>query len=69
MSEIFYQFKVVGQNKFSADASKTTEKTAAAKVKPRILMVGMHLTKTRGGITTLIAEILKSPLKDEFEFV
>lgn len=36
--------------------------------KPRVLMVGMHLTKTRGGITTLIDEILKSPLKNEFDF-
>ncbi len=30
-------------------------------------MVGMHLTKTRGGISTLISEILKSPLKDDFD--
>jgi glycosyltransferase involved in cell wall biosynthesis len=37
--------------------------------RPRVLTVGMHLTKTRGGITTLIAEILKSPLKNEFEFI
>jgi len=42
---------------------------ASRAAKPRILMVGMHLTKTRGGITTLIAEILKSTLKDDFEFV
>jgi glycosyltransferase involved in cell wall biosynthesis len=41
----------------------------AVGVKPTVLMVGMHLKKTRGGISTLIAEILKSPLKDEFEFV
>lgn len=44
-------------------------KSAARREKPRVLMVGMHLTKTRGGITTLIAEILKSSLKDDFEFV
>ena len=36
--------------------------------KTQILMVGMHLTKTRGGITTLVAEILKSSLTDNFEF-
>ncbi len=47
----------------------TPEKIGAAARKPCILMVGMHLTKTRGGITTLIAEILKSPLKDDFEFI
>jgi len=34
--------------------------------KTRILMVGMSLTKTRGGISTLIGEILKSELKDDF---
>lgn len=33
---------------------------------PQILMVGMSLTKTRGGISTLIGEILNSGLKDEF---
>lgn len=30
-------------------------------------MVGTHLTKTRGGISTLISEILKSRLKDDFQ--
>ena len=34
----------------------------------RILMVGMHLTKTRGGITTLITDILRSDLSNDFEF-
>lgn len=43
--------------------------TAATAAKPCVLMVGMHLTKTRGGISTLIAEILNSPLRDDFEFV
>ena len=32
-------------------------------------MVGMHLTKTRGGITTLTGAILNSRLKDEFDFI
>lgn len=36
--------------------------------KSKILMIGMHLTKTRGGITTLIADILESPLKSDFDF-
>lgn len=31
-------------------------------------MVGMHLTRTRGGITTLAQSILRSPLNEEFEF-
>ncbi len=48
---------------------KDSDKDAAVEVlKPRVLMVGMHLTKTRGGITTLIAEILNSPLNNNFEF-
>lgn len=34
----------------------------------RVLMVGMHLTKTRGGISTLTKEILNSSLRDDFEF-
>lgn len=36
--------------------------------KPRVLMVGMHLTKTRGGITTLAADILNSHLKSDHDF-
>lgn len=40
---------------------------AISKLKlPQILMVGMSLTKTRGGISTLIGEILNSDLKDDF---
>ena len=39
-----------------------------ARKKPRVLMVGMHLTKTRGGISTLTAQILESSLRDDFEF-
>lgn len=35
--------------------------------RPRLLMVGMHLTLTRGGITTLTADILASRLSDEYE--
>ena len=49
--------------------SETAQKAADSLAKPRVLMVGMHLTKTRGGITTLISEILKSSLKDNFEFI
>ena len=32
-------------------------------------MVGMHLTKTRGGITTLAADILNSDLKTDHDFI
>jgi glycosyltransferase involved in cell wall biosynthesis len=62
------QGNVVSQPVVAA-AESAQKSSIAAKARPRVLMVGMHLTKTRGGITTLIAEILKSPLKDDFEFV
>jgi O-antigen/teichoic acid export membrane protein/glycosyltransferase involved in cell wall biosynthesis len=39
-----------------------------ANSRPRVLMVGAHLTRTLGGITTMIKEILNSPLAEEFEF-
>ena len=32
-------------------------------------MVGMHLTKTRGGITTLITGLLRSDLRDDLELI
>jgi glycosyltransferase involved in cell wall biosynthesis len=35
--------------------------------KPRIVMVGMHLNRTRGGITTLTESILRSPLNKKYE--
>jgi len=68
MNKYYSQFRIIEQKPASPMVSQTAGKFAAA-VKPCILMVGMHLTKTRGGITTLITEILNSPLKDEFEFV
>ncbi|MCY7374716.1 MAG: glycosyltransferase family 4 protein [Pyrinomonadaceae bacterium] len=53
--------------KFSfAPVSRQSKPTARKKT--RILMVGMHLTKTRGGITTLAAAILNSSLNEDFEF-
>ena len=36
--------------------------------KPRVLMLGAHPTKTLGGISTLISDILCSNLTSEFEF-
>ncbi len=36
--------------------------------RPRVLMVGPHRTKTLGGISTLIDEILKSSLAAQFDF-
>ncbi|MFN2501632.1 MAG: glycosyltransferase family 4 protein [Pyrinomonadaceae bacterium] len=37
-----------------------------ARVRPRILMIGMHLTRTRGGISTLISGILNSSVAQQF---
>jgi glycosyltransferase involved in cell wall biosynthesis len=67
MSDYHFQSEIADTNR--AAVIRRDAQTSARLAKPRILMVGMHLTKTRGGITTLIAEILKSPLKDDFEFV
>ncbi len=46
----------------------TANELSAARRRRRVLMVGMHLTKTRGGISTLTKEILKSSLTEDFEF-
>lgn len=37
--------------------------------KTPVLMVGMHLTKTRGGISTLTRDILHSSLTGEYDFI
>jgi glycosyltransferase involved in cell wall biosynthesis len=69
MSDYHFQTEIAEPNSAAVVRREAQSKTRARPKKPRVLMVGMHLTKTRGGITTLIAEILKSPLKDDFEFV
>src|SRR5262245_4073655 len=38
-----------------------------ARKRPRVLMIGAHPTKTLGGISTLINDILRSPLTHTFE--
>jgi len=43
--------------------------SAAATLRPRVLMVGAHRTKTLGGIKTLIDDLLRSPLAAEFDFL
>ncbi len=49
--------------------SEVAGDTLRDKKRTRVLMVGMHLTKTRGGITTLTEAILNSRLKDDYEFI
>lgn len=68
MRKFHSEFRAAEQNIVPKVLSESAQDFERAEGKPRVLMVGMHLTKTRGGITTLIAEILKSSLKDEFEF-
>jgi glycosyltransferase involved in cell wall biosynthesis len=69
MSDYHFQTEIAEPNSAAVVRRETRSETRQRAGKPRVLMVGMHLTKTRGGITTLIAEILKSSLKDDFEFV
>lgn len=69
MSKSYSQFRAAERDIVPKALSAPTEILKAARSKIRVLMVGMHLTKTRGGITTLISEILNSSLKNEFEFV
>ncbi len=68
MNESNFQSNFV-ESKIPDIFPETTQKATQTVEKPRILMVGMHLTKTRGGITTLISEILNSSLKNDFEFI
>src|SRR5688572_14502690 len=69
MSEYQFQSDVVEQKAASAIFRHTARRAAASENKPRVLMVGMHLTKTRGGITTLTSAILNSTLRHDFDFI
>lgn len=52
-------------NTVSASPKALTARAAAAKL-PRILMVGAHPTRTLGGISAVINELLRSPIAEEF---
>ncbi len=61
---------ITNTTRVNADPRKVRaakSRAAAPLTRPRVLMVGMHLTKTRGGISTLTAGILDSSFKDAFE--
>jgi glycosyltransferase involved in cell wall biosynthesis len=45
------------------------QRLAEAPARPRVLMVGPHRTKTLGGISTLIDEMLRSHLAADFDFL
>jgi glycosyltransferase involved in cell wall biosynthesis len=68
MNNCHFQSEVIERTAETVVLPDTTRTALSRAKKSRVLMVGMHLTKTRGGISTLIAEILKSPLKEDFEF-
>lgn len=69
MSNCHFQSEIADSKTALIVQAAAEKKIAAATTrKPRVLMVGMHLTKTRGGISTLIREILNSPLKNDFKF-
>ncbi|HEX9930508.1 MAG TPA: glycosyltransferase family 4 protein [Pyrinomonadaceae bacterium] len=68
MNKCHFQSEVIERTAETVVLPGTTRTALSRAKKSRVLMVGMHLTKTRGGISTLIAEILKSPLKEDFEF-
>ncbi len=53
----------------ASEFSKTSTQNTEVSKRPRISMVGMHLTKTRGGIATLASGILNSELGRDFDFI
>ncbi len=59
MSDYRFQIKDLSSPVAAACRDVPGDRTVRVK-RRRVLMVGMHLTKTRGGITTLAADILKS---------
>lgn len=66
MSEFHFENKV----SFSPDAASlftARSNTVTPTRKLRIVMVGMHLTKTRGGITTLTSGIINSTLATDHD--
>ncbi|MEQ1921585.1 MAG: glycosyltransferase [Pyrinomonadaceae bacterium] len=68
MAQFRYQIDRIETGNVLTDIGGRSGLADKQHAKPRILMVGMHLTKTRGGISTLTADILNSTLKNEFDF-
>ncbi len=68
MSEYRYQIENLDPNGVSLNfGAGKGEALRSVSQKLSILMVGMHLKKTRGGITTLTAGILNSAFTDEYD--
>lgn len=67
MADYRYQINSIENGNVLTDTVGRQISARKHAAKPSILMVGMHLTKTRGGISTLTADILKSDLKNDFD--
>lgn len=67
MAEYKYQLEGFDSKVVSIRSPRKEQEATDVGRKPCILMVGMHLTKTRGGITTLAAGILNSALKKDYD--
>jgi glycosyltransferase involved in cell wall biosynthesis len=67
MSQLHFERKPALSEDAAAIFRGASNRRVSVAKKPRLLMVGMHLTRTRGGISTLTADILSSPLKDNFD--
>lgn len=64
-----YQFQTeVAETIPSVQAVSAMRAVVQADLRPGIVMVGMHLSKTRGGITTLTDAILRSELQTDYRF-
>ncbi len=67
MAEYQYRLAATEPESIVIRAARKSLALVNREQKPRMLMVGMHLTKTRGGISTLAAGILDSDLKNDYE--
>jgi len=68
MSEYRYQSIANEQRPVSGIYRANAPEALISNERTLVLMVGMHLSKTRGGITTLTADILNSELDREYDF-
>lgn len=67
MSKLHFQTDAFENDSVRSIAVAKARHDIERRRKPRILMVGMHLSKTRGGITTLTASILDSKLAENYD--
>jgi len=63
-----FHFQNIARGKPMAARADGPPRAKVRPARPQVLMVGMHLRHTRGGITTLTADILNSELKKDLDF-